>query len=1186
MSSRQLFWSAAILFATAGPAAAQAPSPLELVGGIREAGFPELALEYLKEIEPRLNATEKSMLPLERAKCLLESAEDEPDEGTRTSMINEAKVAFDNFLATSANHPRASEASLALAKLTQVEAKSQLNRARRMDVPPKDDAGHDAAIAKQKAELEKARPLFLNASTRFAAAATQMKAKLDALPPNDPQRATLSRQMFDADLSAALNEYYLSDTFVLTNAKDQLARDNYLEKARKRFEDLAKGPPTSRTVWIGKAWMAEVLADQAKHPDALAEFNAILKEPRLEAEEGKRLVRFFQIRRAYLDAILTNETAKLTAVEQQLRGWVSRYGNSQKPPPEVIAARYYLAFVLQREGMIAIQKLAPGAKLPDGARNHFDEAEKRYRSLSQFDHDYTDRSAKNRMYVVRRLLGEADKPLSEYPTFETAQMAALIQMAKMNDADKALDGAQVEEDDAAPFWIGTKQKANIMLLEAEVKDRKGHVIALLERARELATERDPPADVTDNLLRLVYFYQTNDMPHQAAVLGEHIARTVKSTGGKAATAGLMALNGYTIASAKIKSDPGTDPDKQEAIAAAVAAARKADRERAIVVAQFLDEKFPNDSATDNARHRLAFLLRDDGKLDQAFQILTKIRPGYSNLLAARQFEGSVASGLINPRDKDAIVLSKERKLAVFRQAVGDLSRVNKPALSASKEDVQGYVGCRLRLAFLYLTQSRADEETEKKTPGYDSALAVADDLIAAIPTFSVCQKDGKPTLDGLELTHQAIDLRTRSLYLRAKTLVDDKKFDEAGGIITTATADVSKPLYDEAMKKWDNTPGDAGDPEPVALRKRNVAALAAGIDRIRRDIVMVGFKLRCVQGNKDEAEKMLDLLKKAGGGIETNQSALEFMARELAAQISELKKVNKVKEAADLGAGLNLLLKEFTAIKDLPIPTILFLGTTFYQISEFKNAMAEFRKIKPPSVADWDKKKLEDFPQEVRGQISKEIGTYRFAQLYIIKSLIGLADYGEAEKMLHVAIGDSAKPGYASGSLDFRKELAKLYELKAAAITTPKEANAEWGKALKEWTTLFQYAQAGIKQLKPDSSPEAVKAAKSHFYDAYFEIQRVVATANTQLIKDPAKATTSAETIGKKVFDLENLHKFNEIKMVPGAGGKPVPVKAGTELINSEVWNRYCDFLDKYPAIKKGYKDAGGKFFNERPAPE
>ncbi len=1191
MSSRSWFWSAALVFATAGPAAAQAPSPLDLAPGIREAGFPDLALEYLKEIEPKLSAAEKAMLPLERAKCLLEAAEEEPDEGTRTSMVNEAKVAFDNFLATSANHPRAAEASLALAKLTSVEAKAQLNRARRMDVPPREDAGYDGAIAKQRVELEKARPLFLLASTRFAAAAAAMKAKLETLPANDPLKASISREMFDADLAAALNEYYLSDTFLVTDAKATVERDTYLEKARKRFEDLSKGPPTSRTVWIGKAWMAEVLADQRKEADAKAEFDAILLAPRVEAEEGKRLVKFFQIRRLYLDALNERNPVKLAAVEQQLRGWLGRYGNTQKPSTEVIAARYYLAYALQWQGMIAIAKLPAGStvKLPDSARAQFDTAEKLYRSLSQSDHDYTDRSAKNRMYVVRRLLGEADKSVSEYPTFESAQMAALIQMAKLSDVDKMLDGARVEEDESAPFWLGLKQKANIIRLEEEGKDRKHRVVALLERARELATDKDNQADVTDNLLRLVYFYDKTDQPHQAAILGEHIARTtLKSTGGKAAIAGLMALNGYAIATAKIPNEV-KDATQAEAVAAAAASARKIDRDRAIQFALFLDEKFPNDSATDNARHRLAFLLRDDGKLDQAFQTIVKIRPGYTALLAARQFEGSLASELINPRDKDAAApLSAERKKAIYRQAIGDLSRVNKPALAASKEDVQGYVRCRLRLAFLFMTQSRADEETEKTTPGYDRALGVADELIASIPSFNICQtKDKQPTLEGLELTYQAQDLHTRSLYLRAKSLVDEKKFEEAGTIISGATGDISKPLYDDKMKKWAAGPGDAGDEPAIATRKSDVAKLASGVDRIRRDIVMVGFKLRCVQGNPAEAGKMLQLLKDAGGGVETNQASLELMARELAARIGELKKENKAKEAADLGAGLNLLLTEFTSLKELPIPTILFLGTTFYQIGEWTKAEAEFKKIKPPSQPGWDKRPLIDFPQEIRGQLSKEIGQYRFAYLYIAKCLRGATKFADAEKLLQDAIGTAEKQGFAYSSLDFRKELATVYETKAAATADAKGANAEWGKALKEWTTLFQFAQSAVKnQLKPDSAPEMVKQVKSHYFDSYFEIQRVLATANTQLIKDPTKLATSFETGGKKILDLETINKFNDVKQVPGPEGKMVPIKAGTELISFDVWTRYCDLLDKYPQLKAGYQKQGGKFFLERPKPE
>ena len=106
-------------------------------------------------------------------------------------------------------------------------------------------------------------------------------------------------------------------------------------------------------------------------------------------------------------------------------------------------------------------------------------------------------------------------------------------------------------------WTGgsTRDPREVTALppaEREKHDRKFRVVDLLERARELASDKDSPADVTDNLLRLVYFYQQTDQPHQAAVLGEHIARTVRSTGGKSAVAGLLALNGYVVASAGIK----------------------------------------------------------------------------------------------------------------------------------------------------------------------------------------------------------------------------------------------------------------------------------------------------------------------------------------------------------------------------------------------------------------------------------------------------------------------------------------------------------------------------------------------------------------------------------------------------------------------------------------------------------
>ncbi len=1177
MSFRAILSVGLLLIGATAPAMAQAPSPLDLVQGIRESGMPDLALEYLKDIEGKLSPADKLVLPLERAKCLLDAAEEESDEGTRTSMVNEAKQAFSNFLATNANHPRVSEAALAVARLTSIEAKAQLNRARRMDIPPKDEEGHDAAIAKQQEEAGKARPLFNRASTEFAKAAQQMKAKLEDKSLDIATRQKLTREAFDADLSAAINQYYLAETFIVTGAKGTIERDKFLEEARERFAKFADGPTNSRTVWIGRAWMAEVLGDQGKNNQMNEEFAKILAFPRLEAEEGKRLVRFFQIRRAYIDALGEGTISSLNKVEGTLRSWLSRHGKLRKPTQESLAAQYYLAYSLQRQGAISIGNAKPdpitkAINLSTTVRRQFEEAERLYRTLSQGDHDYTSRSAQNRMYVVRRLIGEADKPASDYATFETAQMAALIQMAKLNDAERDKRAAAETNIEEEPFWAGLFAQGNGLRATKEVEDRKFRVVALLERARELAKPQDTPADVVDNLLRLVYFYQLSDQPYQAAVLGEHIARTMRTTGGKGATAGLMALNGYTQASSRIKTVVN-DATMADAVAASAAAARKADRVRAIDIAKYVDEKFPNDTATDSARHRLAMLYNEDGKSDDAFQTVVKIRPGYSGIYNARQLEGYLASVIVNAKDGFA----PERKVAVFRQAIGDLLRVAKPAPNSAEDDVRGYVGCRIRLAYLFLVQNRVDPETEKTAPGYTRALAVGDEVIAAMPTFDALKDEDKmgPNPDRLELAFQGYDVRTRALYLQAKTLVDTGDLEAAGKVVDEAAAGLTKgAFFDDRMKKWSGGQGDEGDDEPTAAKKSKAAGLASAIDKTRRDIVMVGFKLRCVQGDPAGAGKMLDLLKAAGGGVEANQSSLELMARELAAQIPPLRAQGKAKEAADLGAGLVLLLNEFATLKDPTSSTTLFLGQTFHTVGEHDKAVVEFRKVKSPSQPDWATRKLQDFPQEIRSQLDTEIREYRFAQLYLGKALREGGKLAEAESHMLAIMGTPEKKGWGYNSLDVRKEIATLYEAKGASLAEPKAANQEYGKALKEWSTLYSLTQRAAGELKPESPIEDVRRVKSNFFDSFFEVQRVIVTANSQLQKGSPKLAGTFDNVARQFMSLENIHKLDEMQ------------KQGNGIITAEVWTRYCDLLDKYPELKNAYKIAGGKFFLERPKTE
>ena len=795
----------------------------------------DLAVEYLRELEGKpLSPADRASLPLERARCLLDAAEDEAEEGTRSSLIGEAKEAFSDFIAKNPGHPRAAEASLAIARLISIEARAQLNRARRMEIPPvptNDDPARgekekerDAAIARQREEARKAHPLFVSASKRFAEAAQHLKTRLEdkTLPPFT--RQNLSREAFDAELAAAINHYNLAETIVAADSSATQERVKYLDQARAGFARLAKGPPTNRMAWVARAWMAETLMDQSRPNEANPEFDAILKSAVLEAEDGKRLVRFFQIRRSYLAAVQSRSPAELRAAESALRAWLEQYGSSRKPTAEVIAARYYRAFTLQLQGELSLPAAPKDGRtqvIPAAVRNQFTEAEKIYRGLAQSDNDYTLRATRNRMFVVRKLLGEADRPAADYDTFESAQLASLIQIAKLGEAERALEVATARRNELASAGgkplalLGAEAKR--LRAESEIPERKDRILALLERARELASPQDNPGDLTDILLRLVYFYQSANQPHRAAVLGEHVART-KASAGKSATAGLMAINGYMSATAQVKVDR-RDPARIDDAEAAAAGFRKADRDRAVELARYLDKTFPNDLATDAARHRLAVLLVQDRHFDQAFDYVTRIRAGYAQLTEARNLEGFIAAQLISGA-KD-LPLPAGGKLAVYRRATEDIARVVRPSTQAAEDEVRGYISARVRLGVLYLAQSRADEEQERSASGFDRALALADELLAVLPTFEclieplgAAKKD--LNLDGRELQLLAQDLRTRAHFLRCRALVDGgpDKLAAATAAIEPVIADVSKggALLNEKMKQWvGGEPGDSAE---------------------------------------------------------------------------------------------------------------------------------------------------------------------------------------------------------------------------------------------------------------------------------------------------------------------------------------------------------------------------------------
>jgi hypothetical protein len=1148
-------WSALLAAAAAAPAGAQPPPPLELVRGLREHGHLDLAMEYLKDLEGKpLSAEDKAGLLLERAKCLLAASEDEPDEATRVGMVSEAREGLRTFLVRHANHPRAVEARLTEAKLTAMDAREQLNRARRMDVPPPSEndserAAREAAMAKQKQEAKKARPLFLLAAKQFAAASTQLRAKLDDKALDPLARRTLEREAFEAELASGINQFNTAETYMpseLVTGAEKVERNKFLELAKDTFRKLGDGPQNSRTVWVARAWVAQVTYEQNDDNAAAAEVKAILRAPLLEAQDGKRLARFFQLQRNFLTALSERNRKKVDDSLNEIRYWREHYDNPRRPTPEAFAVHYYEGRLLQ-----AIGESDKGALTTEN-RKRLEQAEKLYRGLTQTDNEYTARATRQRMSVVRKLLGDAEKPASAYDKFEEAQMASLIQLGKL---------AQAEAMPEMRLW-------SIDLRAAEVKNRQLKTIALLERSRELATPQDSPADVHDVLLRLIYFYQLSGQPYQAAVLGEHVAHTMKATGGKAAAAGWLSLSNYLAASRRARGE----------------GARQADRGRAVAVARFLDEKYPNDGPTDTARHQLASLYLEDKRPQEAFDTLLKVRPSYAQITNVRLLEGYLAAQLVAPRDS---ALPEARKAEIFKRAVADLAKVSKPAPVALEDDVRGYVSARCRLAQLMLAQGRADPAAEKARPGYDQALAVADGVVRDIPTFNALTT-GKVAgqslnLDGLEMMMLAQDAQARATYLRARGLIDaaddlpdpaarQQKYDEAARTLLPIVGLVQKsgPLFTPEMKAWSVGAGDDKD----TVQKARIAELAGKVDKTRVDVILADFRLKVKQAKGAEAAALLNLIEKAGGSIENSLPLLEPVGRELAVQLAVLRKEGRKAEADALAAGLAVLLNKITTVKKLPESTILFVGQMLVEVGQCDKAIEMLKRIGAPEFANWQNAQPNQIPAELRGRVQVQIRDYASAQFGIARALLECKKFKEAEELLAGVVGTTDKPGWGANRLYFRKLLAQLHEGKGAALASPKEANVEWGKALKEWTTLFSIQRARLSKLPPLPKGATADQKAAHqrqlaeyrnaFADSFLDVNRCLVAANQQLLKaaPPEKLQKTYADVARRLGEME--------KQIPAAEWQP------------EVQHRYAELLKDTPPLMAAYRAGGGKFFLEK----
>ncbi len=1127
--SRLLVATAFALF-MASPVTADAPDPFDLVQGLRENGMADLALEYLDELSQNPTAATKVIIPLEKAKTNLLLAQQETDESVRDAAIALAKTDFGLFLLDHPKHPRAAEASLALARVLSLQAKTALNRAARIDVPiGADGRPNEGKLKEKKAAFAAIRPLFKDATKLYGDAAKQIKAIIDNPMTEAFRRKTLTREALLAELDRGINQFNLSETYIQAEGNEGLERAKALDAAQLIFADLGKQDPSNPICWTARAWVGACDYEKqayGKAKEAFASLRADASRNPSAGADGVRMVEFFEAQNDYLGG-RTGDLSAVKSARVKTKSWLDKDKYKPRMTPERLSMTYYYAILTQREaegdqGNVYNKKASePGPRklisVSSNSRFLLQDAAREYKRLLDFDNDYTDRATRQRMRAIRYIVGEAGKPAAQYTNFDECFMAAQVRLANM---DEVLDGIEDEEGgDKKPDPKKPAPKPNPLTPEQQKGQATAEVIALFERARDLISPATPAKDAAEAKLWLAVAYRRCGQPQAGAIAAEDVALT--SRGSVAAKAGLWAIDCYRESRSQIEA---SDTD-----------ARLVDRNRAISLGLVIDKAAGTDSATDAVRTRLGEIYLEEKQYKDAFDILSKVSSGFGAAAVARTLQGRAAFLIYIAKEKES-ALSQNEKDSILNRARLAAEGVPEPT---NPDNLRSFFTMRNVLAQLYLIQG-------------GTSLAKAEDIAKQ----TVARAAAAPLLEGDKKAARfaAEEVRLRAIYAQAVPLFKEKKYKELADKMQKTLLDMkalgpaAKEVEAYRGKEADKADGDTG----------SAVVAADSLDRYRRDVIVLALQSRIREGAFDQATELFKLLEELGGSIEATTDALARLVTQVRPQIDELKKQMKGEEAQKLMDVVGKLLTDQAAKEKLTARARAFLGRALRDLGLYEKALEVVEQV--PVVDD------ETLRLPISGLDAEKrdaVIAYQIAQIEKARAYRMAKQFDKADEILTAALGADGKSGWAK-SLEFRKERVYVIEDRATEAPAGAPKLELWKKATGAWTDVVRpYIGFVRAPIKAGEDVARARQDREKMYpvilDLFVEEKRCYAKANSQLLAaNPAKVADALNNLGKQIAQLEKGYEKG---------------------LTTEVRERYAELLEEYPPMKEGYKQSGGTAF-------
>jgi tetratricopeptide (TPR) repeat protein len=396
---------------------------------------------------------------------------------------------------------------------------------------------------------------------------------------------------------------------------------------------------------------------------------------------------------------------------------------------------------------------------------------------------------------------------------------------------------------------------------------------------------------------------------------------------------------------------------------------KADHDKMIDLAKYVEERWPRDLAADLARHQIGLMLYRQKKLPEAVQKLSTITPGYPAYAMSQYKLAEIA--LEAERDK-APPLPGDKPGDYHQRALAALEAVTEPG-----PDADGAVGHAY-----FVAKARLGEElfAAKKFADMDR---VARPLL---PKLAQYHFDADPQRD--EAVRQYLRGRLVNVTLYAAYGLADAEFTATHYAKVAALLD---PLADEAK---------AGKLPELGKNTKLGSALLS-----------MALRANVQLGKMDRAQVALQAIEKLAaesGGKDAATDVLRQLGVVIREQMQEVRKKGDEDDVKKVVSGFSTILEGLTKAQTQPSPEFsMLLAQNLSSLGQHDKAVAVLEKIPPAEGED---------------------KAYRTSRLLLVRELRQAKQFDKASPMLDEIIGTKEKPGWGQRNVDALMERVFLLE--------------------------------------------------------------------------------------------------------------------------------------------------------------